>query len=459
MASSSIVTNDDVLLQDYYLSPAESFYTSFPGLLVVTVAASLSALCSGVIIFVICKSQTKLASIYHRIMFFMSISDVIASTAVALTTLVMPKDMIYTDVFPKGWPIYGTEATCSAQGFIFLTFTFLTYACDLILCIYYLCSIRFAMSDRTFSLRLEWVLYTLFLIITLAMMIPDLVQGNFNPSPDRAWCVRRAYPYDCHGDACIRGEKIAQKKMIYSLGTTVGMAFLMILCLVLTVLHVYRKDRASVIEYNAASLSKYDGATGRLTSVAADDVASDAASFFHSDDGITKVESQTQAQVIPPKPSPSRAYYCEIVVPSTSSREAEEDGATCIRRAQHYENTKIIMKQAFAYVFVYTVIGALLCATGSGLLMTNVTFTVVHAVIRPSHGTLNMIIFLYHKYFNLRKNYELLSSCEVLGKLFRRECEEPEMIVESLTPVINDVAIRNAERLRDLNLNREERVF
>ena len=70
-----------------------------------------------------------------------------------------------------------------------------------------------------------------------------------------------------------------------------------------------------------------------------------------------------------------------------------------------------------------------------------------------------MIIFLYHKYFNLRKNYELLSSCEVLGKLFRGECEEPEMIVESLTPVINDVAIRNAERLRDLNLNREERVL
>jgi len=241
----------------------------------------------------------------------------------------------------------------------------------------------------------------------------------------------------------------------------------MILFLVLTVLHVYRQDRASFEEYNAnananaASLSNSGGAPGRLTSEAADDsfFASDAASFFHSDDGIAKVESQVQVQV--QVNSPKRSYYSAVVIPhfSKSNGEAEKDGATRIQRAQHYENSKIIMKQAFAYVFVYIVMGALITATASGILMKNVPFTVVHAVIRPSHGTLNMIIFIYHKYFNLRKNYKLLSACEVLGKIFGGESEEPQMIVESLTPVINDVAIRNAERLRGLNSNGEERVF
>lgn len=117
-----------------------------------------------------------------------------------MQTLAMPKNMIYSNIFPDSWSLYGTVATCSAQGFIFMTFTFLTFACDVILCIYYLCSIKFGMSDTVFSSRLEWILYFLALLAILPITINNLVQGNYNPSPDRAWCVRKPYPYDCEGE-------------------------------------------------------------------------------------------------------------------------------------------------------------------------------------------------------------------------------------------------------------------
>jgi len=67
MDSSSLAEHDDEAREQYFLSFA-TFYNTLPGLVVVTVTASLSALCSGVIILVIYKSRnTRLTSIYHRI--------------------------------------------------------------------------------------------------------------------------------------------------------------------------------------------------------------------------------------------------------------------------------------------------------------------------------------------------------------------------------------------------------
>jgi hypothetical protein len=80
--------------------------------------------------------------------------------------------------------------------------------------------------------------------------------------------------------------------------------------------------------------------------------------------------------------------------------------------------------------------GVLMLLVKSGLLINSVPFGVIHAIIRPSHGTLNMIIF------NLRKNHRLLTCCEVFGKIFRGESDENENKVETMAPVIHDIAER-----------------
>lgn len=224
-----------------------------------------------------------------------------------------------------------------------------------------------------------------------------------------------------------------------------------ILCMGLIVLHVYRKDRSFVEEHGGAARSQPStvASSGLGAKSFGSGFPSNAASFHSGEEDENVEEDQVFSK-------PDRRFYSGIRMPS--DRVAEENISERFNRnAQHYEDTKTIIKQAFAYMFIYIIMGTLMTLSVSGLLVSNVPFAVVHAVIRPSHGTLNMIIFLYHKFSNLRKNYQLLSCCEILGKIFQGESDESDIVVETMGPMIHDFAIRHAERLGDLYAIDEER--
>ena len=70
--------------------------TSWTGIAITTVAASSSIIGSVIIIFLILRSNIGLKTVYHRILFGMSVSDILQSFPMILTTMPMPKDMIYT---------------------------------------------------------------------------------------------------------------------------------------------------------------------------------------------------------------------------------------------------------------------------------------------------------------------------------------------------------------------------
>lgn len=115
----------------------------------------LSSISSLIIIYIILKSNEHLSSIYHRIMFGMSLVDVIGSLAVALTTLPMPtSDTGGLEYFPEMTKL-GNAATCAAQGF----FIYFGYAAMFLynssLWIYYSCSIAIKMNEGTMKRRVE----------------------------------------------------------------------------------------------------------------------------------------------------------------------------------------------------------------------------------------------------------------------------------------------------------------
>jgi len=162
----SSYTHEDAIFdamnnQDTYVN---TVYTSALGLNIVRVTGSLSAVSSALIIFVILHSSTKLTTIYHRIIALMSIGDIVGSLAMALTTLPMPKDMIYTQF--EGLTA-GNTRTCELQGFLFTVGTSFTVCYNTILCIYYVCSIRFHMTEEAFKKWSEPGLHCLaFLAVT-----------------------------------------------------------------------------------------------------------------------------------------------------------------------------------------------------------------------------------------------------------------------------------------------------
>ena len=69
------------------------------------------------------------------------------------------------------------------------------------------------------------------------------------------------------------------------------------------------------------------------------------------------------------------------------------------RHPQHesFAFTRVIVKQALAYTTLFLfMVPLLLLEFSPRLLETNLAFGMIHAIIRPSHGTFNMMIFIAH---------------------------------------------------------------
>ena len=108
------------------------FYLTTAGLVIPSVTGSISCISSLAIIYIKVRSKTN--TTYHRIMFLMSFCDMLASLAIALTTIPMPKDVIY----PFKGRSYGNTATCVAQGLVYITGSAIVVGMNSILNVYYL---------------------------------------------------------------------------------------------------------------------------------------------------------------------------------------------------------------------------------------------------------------------------------------------------------------------------------
>lgn len=106
---------------EFYLDG--QFASTKAGIIIPTITGALSFLSSSFIMITIYRSKQN--TVYHRILFFLSFWDALVSFCIALTTLPMPKDVIYDY---KG-PSYGNHGTCSMQAFlIFLGAFYFTLA-------------------------------------------------------------------------------------------------------------------------------------------------------------------------------------------------------------------------------------------------------------------------------------------------------------------------------------------
>ena len=167
-----------------------NFYFTKAGIIVPTVTGSISFLSSLTVVSFILRSRVN--NVYHRIIFCMSFFDMLASLAIALTTLPMPSDVVY----PFDGPSYGTVQTCEAQGFVYMLGYGMVICMNMTLNIYYLCTLRFKMKEKVFSQYMEPILYVLSTVIPVLSMCP-LKESMLNPTTFAPFCQPSAYPKNC----------------------------------------------------------------------------------------------------------------------------------------------------------------------------------------------------------------------------------------------------------------------
>ena len=192
------------------------------GYLVSIATGTLSAISSGLIIYVIFRSQERLSTIYNRIMFGMSVGDIFASIGFALSTLpspeILPNDENYKEVAFPDAPRFGNVNTCKMQGYVTSCGLIANYGFNVSLCAYYACAIAFLVKEANIRKYIEPFFYVCPLFVGVIV-----ASGNFLKiqNPLGARCV--PYASSCTGDGdCNRwAQKIYEHLLTFVIGIDV----------------------------------------------------------------------------------------------------------------------------------------------------------------------------------------------------------------------------------------------
>jgi len=154
------------------------------------VSASISLSASLMISIMIARGSGGLKSPYRRLIFCLSICDIIQSSALLLGPLMIPSNI------ENSWGI-GNDATCqmNAVGFTFGSTGILAYFC--FLCVYYLCRLKYRMNDKFFNQKIEKRVHLFILALNVLSVGAGLGLGTFHVCLTRSFCHYAATPLYC----------------------------------------------------------------------------------------------------------------------------------------------------------------------------------------------------------------------------------------------------------------------
>ena len=378
IAAEALPSFDDETYQELLVDPrtqVKTLYTSYTGIIITRVSSFISIFSSCLIILVILRSVIRLSTSYHRIIFGMSVADVFATLAMFCFTWPMPKDMIYKQFEGQ---VLGNSATCSAQGVVYFGGNHITLNFNGILCIYYLCIIRFKWSEEKIRKYLEPVLFTLAILFPMLLATFLVFQDRMAPSPIHFSCVPMAYPYWCISDDgngyCHHGIKSNDTLRsfvfcIFIMGMSVIFSTMILICWT-----VYIEERTT-------------------------------------------------------------KRYIDTI----HARQHQENDNQANTLKQMQLETRTIIFQALGYLgaFLSCQIFLLLSLLFKGSVRKNVIYQYFHVVLKPLQGFFNLIIFMGHKVYNIRRSNNDITRWQAICQVLDSSKEEPTLFLSNINIVKN----------------------
>ena len=314
----------------------------------------------------------------------------------------MPKDTIY----PFEGKMYGTTATCEAQAFLkFLGAGCVTLGCAT-LNVYYVCSIRYNMSEERIKKVVLPIMFAIATAIPLFMVTTLLLGDYLNPQPHDFGCSANDYPKFCSiltSVECIRGDASSStwlgfvRNIAYYIVITLAIIIIVSMCLV--ILTSYRTEMAAISSKQKNDALKTRGDNEEIKSSACDD--------FYIDD-ISISES--------------------AVARMQDAKSASPQGRPLLA------NTIIVSRQAGMYVgaFIITWVFTIM----SFGMEDNWSVQILKCIFQPLQGFFNFLIFMYHKIHNVRRCNKDFGFGRALKFVFQSPSEVPEIRIVSQIKIV-----------------------
>ena len=364
-------------------------------------SGGVSVLASSIVIYLIFKSQTKLRSIYHRIMLGMSSVDILGSLAMGLSTLPMPRGSSADMGYDYDWAgtRLGNVYTCNAQGFFFCLGIVCMYVYIASLCLYYTLAIAFKLKEERIVKYWEPFLHGVPLLLGLANAIWPLVSGNIHHTGWEAWCT---LDFKDEGNIKGKGATIVRWLLIG------GLIFLLILILINFAFIIWRVAMTERALKRAIQLRDNNN--------------------LRSNDDPRRRQLQRVGEL--------------------RSNQAQQNA---IRSMQ---NTRVVVIQAAAYFlsFLITLSMPILRNFPIANFKTNdneILILRLQIVLMPLQGLFNAFIFIYHKIYNYRRIHPDVSRCHVLKLVFSGKADDE--VLFSRISMISE----NGDDSIDINIHNE----
>ncbi len=197
-------------------------------------SASTSLIASSAITVMIALPRNGgLSSPYRRIIFGLSISDVIQSLGYTTGPFSVP-----SNTNPLG---LGNDGTCQANGFLITLGASAVPMYTCVLCFYYLCKLKWRMPDATFRLRYERYLHILIPLFNLIVAFVALGLDTYHPTLAGTFCHFASTPRNCRFMPEVVGEcepniKAHADMLQLVVSTVLPLTWLLIIAVIMTIL-------------------------------------------------------------------------------------------------------------------------------------------------------------------------------------------------------------------------------
>eukprot|EP00557_Chaetoceros_sp_GSL56_P008725 CAMPEP_0176495516 /NCGR_PEP_ID=MMETSP0200_2-20121128/10697_1 /TAXON_ID=947934 /ORGANISM="Chaetoceros sp., Strain GSL56" /LENGTH=599 /DNA_ID=CAMNT_0017893397 /DNA_START=313 /DNA_END=2112 /DNA_ORIENTATION=- len=371
----------------------------------VSLLSGTFSFCSSLLVAtMIHKAGSGLSTSYRRIIFCLSVSDVIQSIAVMLGPFLLPKSTTATaagsdveeDSSTRSSWAFGNVHTCDFQGFILTFGATTTCMYTLFLCLYYYCKLKRGMSDDAFKDKIEKKMHCFIPLFNLLVCSIALGTKTFNPLPEGAGsCQIMRKPDGCDPnipDSCERGQFAFKFGLFYF---PVGVPCLCILGTIVfmfsIVVHVVKRDH----RFRQDRTIGGGGGGG----------------------GGSKLDDNTNSNT--------------TTTGSTAVRRQEETEADRVARLLRREVTLQVILYVLAFLLAYGWIVVLSFQSRANNTTPSVFVGVMVALFFPSMGILNILIYTRPQIVAYRRLHSDTSWPVAFWRVLRAGGENPDSSLSS----------------------------
>ena len=204
--------------------------------------ASISFTASSTIAIMIIRSDKGLCSPYSRIIFGLSIADIMQSLGIIVSPLAAPSDTL-----DAPWAM-GSTGFCSATGFVLNVGGVAVPFYTLFLTHYFLQRVKYKLTPAQFARKMECRITTCIWFFPVIGGLVGLVNGYFNPGPRGSLCVMVDKPLSCgidpktYGD-CVRGQNAYLAALILLVLPFLLSFTMIVINLARFTFHVYQQEQ------------------------------------------------------------------------------------------------------------------------------------------------------------------------------------------------------------------------